>query len=404
MTKKYEIIDRIIEIEIYLYIIFMFITKGESIRNILIFSAFFLWLITFKQRENNWILKKPVSLLFWGFMATIIISVAFSIEPMYSFKSLRGEPLKSVILFCIVSTSLSDKRRLYRFVNLTFFLLLFTISVGYYSYWAYDLPLMKPITSIRHAWHSRFAVDINTLLPFTFILLLLKKDGKWRLILLITIIAGILGVILSTSRGGLAGFIGMTLVWLIYFSKVKKLNLKFVLIGSLLIIVSFGISLSLSPMMKAKFIQDKANIMSLGRRTEIWSPLIAAAMQRPLLGWGYGSKLFKIDLPFKNTPYKKAPFRRDPAFRNPHNPFLRIFFHQGILGVILYVALLIVATLTFWKGTTITGFDEFTRYVLLSCTGIMVGTYFINAIVENSQLIDLSFILSIGLAARNLKE
>ena len=83
MGKKYETIDKIIAAEIYLYIIFMFVTKGEAIRNILIFSSFILWLTTLKYRKNKQILVEPVSILFWLFMITILLSVVFSIEPLY---------------------------------------------------------------------------------------------------------------------------------------------------------------------------------------------------------------------------------------------------------------------------------------------------------------------------------
>ncbi len=393
----FRIIDRIIEMEIYLYIIFMFITKGEGIRNVLLFSSFFLWLMTLRHRENTWILKQPVSILFWCFMATIITSVVFSIDPLYSFSSLKEYPLKSVIIFCLVSTTLSSEERLKRFAGLTFFLLLFTIAVGYYSYFAYDLPLMKPVTALRRAWHARFAVDLNTLMAFTFIILLRTKSTAWKIMLLVTISTAILGVILSTSRGGLAGLIVMSLVWILFLHGMKRNRLKLIVSYFALFIVMFSVSLYFSPELKRKFIDDKKEIMSLDRRTEIWGPLVAAASERPVFGWGYGSRLFRIDRPFENTSYNVAPVNIDPAFRNPHNAFLRVFFHQGIVGLVFYLLLLIVSTVTFWRKASDS--VDFRRYMLIACTGILIGTYFINAIVENSELPDLAFILSLGLAA-----
>ncbi|MBI5098982.1 MAG: O-antigen ligase family protein [Nitrospirae bacterium] len=401
MEKKYEAIDNIIAIEVYLYIIFTFITKGEAIRNILLFSSFFLWLATIKNRRISWILKEPVSLLFWGNIASILIAVPFSIDPLYSLSSLKMDPLRAIVIFCLVSTMLSDEKSLKRFVTLSFFLLVFTISVGYYSYWAYDLPLMRPMTVIRHAWHSRFAIDLNTLMSFTFVLFLLNKDRKQRVLLLTLIAAGISGVILSSSRGGLAGFVFIALVWMIYFQWNKSLNTKIVVASSALIILIFTAALFLSPVMKNRFFYDKQNILSIGERTPIWGPLLSAAFQKPFLGWGYGSEIFSMDLPFENTPYKIAPVHVKPAFRNPHNPFLRIFFHQGIAGVILYAALLIAAVRAFWRDSLDS--QGMKSYILVACSGLLVGTYIVNAMVENSQLRDLALILGIGLAAKNIK-
>ncbi len=339
MEKKYEIIDRIIEIEIYLYIIFIFLTKGEGIRNILLFSAFFLWLATLKYRRNKLILKEPVPILFWVFWATILTSVVFSIDPLYSFKSLRDYPLKSLIIFCLISTTLADEKRLKRFVYISYVILVFTVSVGYYSYWAYDLPLMKPVTSLRHAWHARFAIDINTLLPFTLVIFLITKDIRLKILLFVTIVAAVAAVILSTSRGGIAGFLTMAVIWLIYISKRYRLNMKLILSGIILVVIISGTILYSSPQIKARFSNVGRDIVTLNERTDIWKPLVYAASQRPVFGWGYGSEIFKKDLPFENTPFKVAPVNQKSAFRNPHNPFLRIFFHQGIVGLIPYATI-----------------------------------------------------------------
>lgn len=401
MGKSYEIIDKIIEIEIYLYIVLLFVTKGEGIRNILLFSGFFLWLSTLRYRENKWILKEPASILFWGFMATVLISTVFSIDPVYSLRSLKDYPLKSVIIFCLISTTLSDERRLKIFVFLTFPILVFTISSGYYSYFVYDLPLMKPITFLRHAWHTRFAMDINTCLPFVLILLLTARDRTFKIVLGITIIASIIALILSTSRAGLASFLSMVMVLTFYFMKKHKWNLKLVAAGMILLIsiIGAGSYYSYPAEKKANLMHD---ITTLTRRTAIWGPLVYAAFERPVFGWGYGPDIFSLDKPFEKTPYKVAPVNQDAAFRNPHNAFLRVLFHQGVVGLVPYIALLIVATRAFWRGFNNAGGNPLQRYMLMACTCLMTGNFIVNAIVTNTELIDLTFMMGIGLAACNL--
>lgn len=398
MEKRYEIIDRIIELEIYLYIIFMFLTKGEGIRNVLLFSGFFLWLITLKYRKNKDILKEPIAIFFWIFIGTILLSVIFSIDPLYSFKRLRDEPLKAVILFCLISTTLSNEVRLKRFVYLTFPILIFTISVGYYSYFAYDLPLMKPVTAIRHAWHTRFALDIDTLLPFVLILLILHKDTTIRIVIVMTVICSILALIMSTSKGGIANFLSMLIVLSVYLCVRSKKNVTLILTGLVIFMVVLGgLFYGLYP--KDKMVNLQKDITTLTRRTEIWGPLISAAYNKPVFGWGYGSRIFKIDKPFEHTPYKVAPINKDTDFRNPHNPFLRIFFHQGIVGLIPYIILHVIALTTFWKGALSS--RNLRSYILIACASILIGSYLVNAVVENSELTDLTFSLGIGLAAVN---
>ncbi len=401
MERRYEIIDKIIAGEIYLYIIFMFITKGEAVRNILLFSSLALWLSTLPYRKNRVILGQTVPLLFWGFIATILISVVFSLEPVYSFNALRIDPLKAVIIFCLISTTLSDYQRLKVFTYVSFALLLLQLSVGYYSYWVYDLPFMKPVTSIRHAWHARFAMDINTLLSFTFVIFLMGKNIGIRISIIATLIISISAILLSTSRGGIAAFICIAATWLIYLVRKYRFNVKMMIAGIIMLAVLAGVIINYQPNIRQRLANTGRDISTLTERTYIWKPLIAAASERPVFGWGYGPDIFAMDEPFKNTPYEKAPVYIKPAFRNPHNAFLKIFFHQGLVGVIFYAALLVSATATFWKSARSS--HDFKSYMLLSCAGIMIGIYFVNSITENPHLTDLALILGIGIAAANLK-
>ncbi len=260
---------------------------------------------------------------------------------------------------------------------------------------------MKPVTNLRHAWHSKFAMDINTLLPFTCVLLLITKDMRFKIILIITMIIGILGVILSTSRGGLAAFLCILVIWIIYVLRKYRINMKVMLGSVIMIALLSGSVLFNSPNIKQRFYDLGHDITTFHERTEIWRPLIAAAAEKPILGWGYGPKIFMMGKPFKETPYKLPPVIFDPAFRNPHNSFLKILFHQGIVGLILYTVLLVIATGGFWRDAY--SANNFKSYILIACTSILIGTYFVNSIVENPYLTDLALILGIGLAVKNLR-
>jgi len=403
LKEQYPIIDRIIEVGIYLYIIFMFLTIGEAIRNILLFGSFILWLATLRHRDNKGILLEPLSLFFWCFIITILVSVVFSIDPGYSFKSLAGEPLKSTLLFPLISTVIRGEERLKRLVYVFLALLIFTISIGYYSYWAYDLPLMKPFTPLRRAWHNRFAVDLNTMFPFAFLLLLISKRPALKIAMTAIILTGVAALVLSTSRGGLIAFISLTVVWSVYAILRKGVSLKSVLAGTMIIVLVSGITVQYGkPDIKERFLRVKNDMETLNYRTIIWSRLIAAVAHRPMLGWGYGPEIFKMDQPFQNTPYKTSPAQIGPDLRQPHNAFLRVLFHQGIIGLSVYVLMLFYAITIFLK-------ESFTKenirsYVLLSAASILISTYGINSIVENTHLLYLTLVLSIGMAAKGLDE
>ncbi|KPK02760.1 MAG: hypothetical protein AMK71_01160 [Nitrospira bacterium SG8_35_4] len=397
MQKRYEIIDKIIAAEIYLLILFMFVTKGEGIRNVLFFSSFFLWLVTLKHRPNRALLLKPVPALFFIFCGTILASALFSIEPLYSLKSLLKDPLKSVIMVCMIATVLSDEKRLRICAYLSGVILVFLLSQGYYSYWAYDLPLMKPITLLRHSWHARFAMDLNTLLPFTALLFFMSKRTVVRIALGALLITSTAAVLLSTSRGGMAALFTTAGVWIFLASKQKNVNWKLILSGVTVTGMVLALVLISSSHIKQRLTDFSTDFATLHERTDIWGPLVSASLLRPVIGWGYGDDIFSDDRPFQATKYKEAPVHIKSAFRNPHNSFLKILFHQGLLGVISYVILLGVVIKSFLQRAC--SFSGLKSLMLIACSSIMFGTYIVNSIVENPHLTDLALIVGIGCAA-----
>ena len=404
LEKHYGTIDTVIEAGLYLFIFFLFLTKGEGVRNVLLYSNFILWLATVRQRKNLSILKEPVALIYWGFMISTFVSAVFSIDIRYSFKELDGDFLKPLLFFPVLATVLSDNKRLKRFAWLALFLLIFLVANGFYSYLVYNMPMMLSETPLRHAFHNRFARDLNLFLAFSFALLLMTKAVISRIFIALAVLTGIFSLILTVSRGGIIAFLAISAVWLASSFRRRYVHLKPVLIGVLLAVVLSGvIAYVFVPDIKKRIslvTQTENQIVTLNKRTTIWMPVLYAAMKRPFFGWGYGEKIFRRDTPFEGTPYKTSPYKQDIQLRDPHNTFLSELFTQGIVGLGLYLALLITATGRFWKGTYST--NETTNYILLACTSILIGTYFVHSMVEVVKFRYLTLILGIGLAAKHV--
>jgi O-antigen ligase len=401
LGKKHEVVDRIIEVGIYLYIILMFLTKGEGIRNILIFGNFGLWLLTIKHRKNLYILKEPVSILCWLFLGVTLFSVIFSIDPLYSLWELRGSPLKLALLFPVISTVMADEKRLNKVVYFCFFTNILIVLIGYYSYFFYDIPMLKPYTSLMHTGHAganRFARYFNTLLPFSFIILFLWKKPALKSLFIFSLLIFIISLVLSGSRGGYISFLSIVSIWTIYISKTRGYNLKKVIACLVIIILVIGsLSWFYSPYIRWKISKSSEDLFTFSLRTEVWGAAICAIKERPLVGWGYGNGIFHKDEPYMNTPYKEAPPK------GTHNMFLRILFHQGIIGFIPYVSLLLLTVAVFWKEAfRSTGIKS---YILIACVSVFVGNYMLNALLENTpNYIYLAVVLGLGMAAKGTDE
>jgi O-antigen ligase len=396
IDKKYEIIDRIIEYGIYLYVIFMFLSKGESIRSILIYGNFALWLFTLKYRKNLYLLKEPVSILCWTYLGISIISVIFSIDPMYSLSRFKMDPLIFAVLFPVIATVMSDETRLKRMACVCLFTAVFISLIGYYSYISHDLLMLKPDITLMHVHHNKFAKYLNTLLPVAFILYFIWKRPVLRGVLTVSFVILILALLLNTSRGGYISFFSMVLIWSVYLARTRGHSITRIM--AIVIAITFLIgtlSWFLFPDLKTRILANPLN-----DRINAGTAAMYGIKQRPLHGWGYGKKIFHKNEPFDKTPLKISPYNDESSvpYDDPHNTFLTVLFHQGIIGFIPYVFLVFLSVKMFWKEALRS--RGIKSYMLVACVSVLVGNYFLHSMFSLMKLRYLALVLGIGMAAK----
>jgi O-antigen ligase len=377
----------------------MFLTRGEGIRNILIFGNFGLWLLTLKYRNNLHLLKEPVSQLFWLAMGVSIFSGIFSIDPLYSFSQLLGEPLKSLLLLPVIATVMAEEKRLIRSIYVMFFTALMMVFIGYYSYFMHDIPLLKPDTWLMHAWHNKFARYLCALLPFMFILYFIWKNIWLKIVLIISLIISVFALILSTSRGGYISLFSIVCVWTVYLAREKRVNLKKALtIITISVLFLSVLSWSLLPPVRDRLSKLPEQLSTINKRTEAWIPILYAFKEKPIFGWGYGERIFFQSEPYSETPYKNTP----PTILGPHNTFMKILFHQGLIGFIPYVLLILISIRAFWKKIITS--SKLGSYVLVSCVSVLIGNYILHSLLAVHYLPHLAVLLGFGIAATGIHE
>jgi len=137
-----KVSELFIEYGIYTYFVIMFLNKGESIKNIALYGAFTLWLFLGKWRDRE-LYKSPVTILFVGYLFTVLLSVVFSIDPKYSLDSLRNDVLKAVALFPVLATSFTTEQRLKRLSLALSISAAIIIAIGFYSYLTQEYPFTQ---------------------------------------------------------------------------------------------------------------------------------------------------------------------------------------------------------------------------------------------------------------------
>jgi O-antigen ligase len=404
MGKRYEIRDTIIEYGIYLYIILMFLSKGEGIRNLIIFISFALWLFSLKHRGNLYLLREPVSKIFWIFGGATLFSVVFSIDPLYSLSEFKSEPRKFMLLFPVIATVMANEKRLKKVIHVSFITSLLIVAIGYYSFIFNDTNMLRPATPLMHVWHNTFAKYLNTLLPVAFILFFIYRKFALKVFLAVSSIFLLFALMLSTSRGGYIAFLSMGAIWSLYFARTRRRNIKKVISVIVVIVLVIGtISWFTFPVVRQRMSVLSVDIYDINGRTVAWKAAIYGFKQKPVFGWGYGKKIFHKDDAFINSPIKKRPlYREAEPFDDPHNMFLTVLFHQGIIGIIPYVLLILLAIKVFWaEALKTTGIKS---YMLVACVSVLAGNYIVHSMLTLPRLQDLAVILGLGMAAKGIGE
>lgn len=406
MNRRYEIINRIIEAEIYLYIFLMFLTKAEGIRNILAFSSFGLWLLTLQYRDIGLLRKSPVSRFFWIYIGTTVISTVFSIDPSLSIHELRDDPLKSAVLFPVIATVMSDGQRLKKAAYTSFLTALLITSLGYYSYIVHGTLMLKPAVPLMNVWHNKFPVYLNSLLPFAIILFFQKDKPLLKTALVVSFLAFIVALVLNTTRAGYVAFLAIAVIWAYYLSRQNIFPLrKSIVVVISAVVIAGTFSYYHSDFLRKKIRHSRKDIPTFNERTTVWEASYHAIKQKPLLGWGYGKEIFHKNEVFANTVVKKRPHlkgKKSEAFDDPHNTFLSILFHQGVVGLVPYILLIGSSILAFWKGAFRSGGTK--GHILMACASVLLGNYVLNSLVAVLQLKHLAVVLGLGLAAQGLHE
>jgi O-antigen ligase len=338
-----------------------------------------------------------VVILLGAYLVSLCLSVVFSIDPLYSLYYLKGDVLKALVLFPIFATCFSTDDKLKRLsLSFCFSALIMTI-IGFYSYMTQDIPVLKPNIELMYAWHNRYAMYVGLSIPFAVALLLANKNIIQKIFLGAITIFGLLGVILSTSRGGLFALVLIAFIWILFlFKKGLPHFRKAALIGLLSLSVLFTTGLFISPSLKARITSIPQDLKTFNNRLESWNKALEASKYSPIIGWGYGEAIFHENKPFQQLT-DKALASRD--MMGPENTFIKVIFHQGIVGIITYVSLIMTATIVFFRSALKTK-NPLRSYMLITVCGIILGNYVGHALVFGGIYFrGLAIMLAIGLAA-----
>ena len=376
----------------YLYVFLLFFDRGEGLRTLGLYGALSAWTALFFLKKIN-LSYDVITSGFFVFVVITVLSSFFSIEPVYSLQFLKRDILKAAITFLIISTYFDTRMilRLCKVICIAGIIILFfglhSLLLGRTSYYTSEnifLSLHK----------NEFGFFVGLFAPF-FILFFVRakkrlEKGIWSL----SVIWGIFGTLLSASRGSIGSIFVAILIWVAFLFKKQHLKtaLKVSILFGLLVIFSF----SLWPgLIKEHLLSFPEDISTFTLRTvRFWEPAMESVKKRPLLGWGYGNKLYRDQRPFEGV---EKPYWEIKG--GLHSTFITILFHQGIAGLLSYLFLLFSTSFILFKIAKNATNEK--KLLAIAFLSIIVGSFFVNCFVISVPLKRLAPVLGMSSALFN---
>lgn len=179
-----------------------------------------------------------------------------------------------------------------------------------------------------------------------------RRRSGWAMLLAVGTMAGIYAFIASATRGGLVAIPVFAVLAAI--ALLRREHLRRLCIGGAIVITCMYIVLATTPVGEVatnryagaiaewnSYTQENNAHNDVGLRLEAWKAALISIPQRPILGWSYADYEQQIQ-------HLAATGQMDPyavKLANTHNNFIEVWLHQGILGLISFLALIIAS---FW--------------------------------------------------------
>jgi len=211
-------------------------------------------------------------------------------------------------------------------MSLVFNLEVLAAVLKVFSQGGYSVVALHSI-GIGWAYSNYIAALANLFIPLNLAVFLTTRS-KVRYIVLFNLIALFFSMLITISRGGFLTFLlsiitfGVSLA--IAEGKLKYVAGIFFVIGGILLIIFKTI---FGQLLLFRFAFTVVSNASIQNRFRMWAQAVEIIKKNPLIGSG---------------PYQKQVFSGVLLTENPHNYYLKIGMDAGVIGIILFVAILIL--------------------------------------------------------------
>jgi putative inorganic carbon (hco3(-)) transporter len=363
----------------------------------LIFGILILFFISMAQgkRIGKDIIRHPISIAIYFYLAWLLLTTITSSMPLVSIKFLLSQTWFIVVYFFILAYIFKKQQNIEKFLWLFFLpmvpVMLYTIS-RHLSYGLHDNQaahwIMYPFYKDHTSYGAGIAMCIPFLLGFLFAGWVKIKYKFWLLGLTAFFV---IAEVLSFSRASWLSLFAAAGVWVIIKLKIKFRTIAIIFVSLLLIVLTFQHQIlqrlernsqdSSANLMEhfssmSNISTDASNLERLNR----WHCAILMFKEKPILGWGPGTYAMQY------APFQKASMRTIISTNsgdggNAHSEYLGAMAESGVLGLLTFVALIVVVLTIAIRAYSATDDKRLKTFLLSAMLGLI--TYYTHGILNN---------------------
>lgn len=341
------------------------------------------------------ILIHPVSLAIYFSLFWLLVTSLTSSMPIVSFKFLLSR-IWFVVAFYLLAAKLFDSgKNIEKYIwlyTLPLLIVIFYTLNRHLGYGLWDKQAANFVPNPFYFDHTSYGAAIAMYLPFLFGFSFTRLYSP-RVKIFVHIVLGILlvGFILSYARAAWLSMIAAFAVWIFMKLKLrfKPLFIAFLITLSVVLVFQTELLMYLernnteSSANLGEHISSMSNISSDAsnlERINRWSCAIRMFEDKPILGWGPGTYMFKY-ASYQLTADRTIISTNSADGGNAHSEYLGPMAESGILGLISFLILISVVIYTAVHTYSRTNDKRLKTLVMSALLGLI--TYLIHGIMNN---------------------
>ncbi len=321
-----------------------------------IFFLAFTVLFVFKQildRDfDRKVLKHPITISIYFYLAWMLVTVFTSTMPMVSLKRWFSMLWFIIPFYFMISQVFKDKNNIYKYFWLYIIPFLIIIIYTLISHAPHGFSqrtanyIMYPFYNDHTSYGAMLAMYIPVLIGFIFNK---KIKANRRTFAFLILAVFCVALVLSYTRAAWVSLLGALAV---YFILRYKINYRVIIAGILLIVVTFfsfqteiymflernnqDSSTDFSEHVRSitNIATDASNVERINR----WNSAIRMFEEKPIFGWGPGTYQFNY-APFQLSSEKTIISTNTGDMGNAHSEYLGALSESGFLGMMSFVVL-----------------------------------------------------------------